>query len=144
MLTQQTPFQRHPQPPLPHYTTIKTHLTTIYEGTLLPLDSITLHHNGIDVVSRVHRASASTLPVVALLAARPFITHVRNLSTVPTAALYRRHQRAGGGRQGRVLSIMFRDPRCAEVFYDALDVCKGTSFGTNFTLCSVCGAGALP
>lgn len=94
-----------------------------------------LHHNIIDVVSRVHRASASTLPVVALLAARPFITHVRNLSTVPTAALYRRHQRAGGGRQGRVLSVVFRNPRCAEVFYDALDVYKGTSFGTNFTLC---------
>jgi cystathionine gamma-synthase len=93
----------------------------------------------------MHRANANTLPVVALLAAHPSITHVRHPSTVPTAALYRRHQRADGGGEGQVLSVVFRGPHCAEVFCDTMDACKGTSFGTNFTLCiPFVGAGALP
>jgi len=33
-----------------------------------------------------------------------------------------------------VLSIIFHNPSSAEAFYNALDVNKGTSFGTNFTI----------
>jgi cystathionine gamma-synthase len=32
------------------------------------------------------------------------------------------------------MSIIFREARSAIYFYDTIDVCKGTSFGTNFTL----------
>ncbi|KAB8223580.1 hypothetical protein BDV33DRAFT_200546 [Aspergillus novoparasiticus] len=38
------------------------------------------------------------------------------------------------GSYGNVLSIVFHDPRTAEHFYNAFNVCKGSSFGTNFTL----------
>lgn len=38
------------------------------------------------------------------------------------------------GGYGNVLSIVFHSPHSAEYFYDVLDVCKGSSFGTNFTL----------
>jgi cystathionine gamma-synthase len=33
-----------------------------------------------------------------------------------------------------VLSIIFHNPASAEHFYNVLDVCKGSSFGTNLTL----------
>lgn len=34
-----------------------------------------------------------------------------------------------------MLGIVFRRSSSAEIFYDALEVWKGASFGTNFTLC---------
>lgn len=42
----------------------------------------------------------------------------------------------GGGRgYGGLFSIVFADGVSAASFYDALDVQKGPSLGTNFTLC---------
>lgn len=38
------------------------------------------------------------------------------------------------GGYGFRLSIIFKNPVHVETFYDALDVCKGTSLGANFTL----------
>lgn len=38
------------------------------------------------------------------------------------------------GGYGNLLSVVFHNPRSAEHFYNILDVCKGSSFGTNFTL----------
>ena len=122
-------------PQSPHYTSIKSRLATIYEDTLFPLDAITLHKNSTDVLPRVQRANDNALAVVDLLARHPSVAHINHPSTGPTAAFYNRHRRLARGGFGQVLSIVFRNPRSAEVFYDGLDVCKGTSFGTNFTLC---------
>ncbi|KAK4150343.1 pyridoxal phosphate-dependent transferase [Chaetomidium leptoderma] len=117
-----------------HYTSIKSRLAAIYEDTLFPLDAITLQKNSTDILSRFQRANDNALAVVDLLTRHPSVARVNHPSVVPTAALYNRHRRARGG-SGHLLSIVFRNPRSAEVFYDGLDVCKGTSFGTNFTLC---------
>lgn len=38
------------------------------------------------------------------------------------------------GGYGNVLSIIFHHAHTAEHFYNILNVCKGSSFGTNFTL----------
>lgn len=38
------------------------------------------------------------------------------------------------GGYGNVLGVVMRDPKTARGFHDNLDVCKGSSFGTNFTL----------
>ncbi|PWN42585.1 PLP-dependent transferase [Ceraceosorus guamensis] len=40
------------------------------------------------------------------------------------------------GRYGGLLSITFETPKHAQVFYDNLDVAKGPSLGSNFTLAS--------
>jgi cystathionine gamma-synthase len=37
-----------------------------------------------------------------------------------------------------VIGIVFHHPATAKYFYDVLDVCKGSSFGTNFTLVIPC------
>ena len=41
------------------------------------------------------------------------------------------------GGYGGLLSITFREERHAAAFYDALELAKGPSLGTNFTLWSV-------
>ncbi|KAL4756014.1 pyridoxal phosphate-dependent transferase [Aspergillus foveolatus] len=121
-------------PQSPHYASIMSRLATMYEDTLFPLDAITLQKNSIDVISRVQCANINALAVVELIARHPSVAQVNHPSTVPTAAFYKRHCRPRGG-YGQVLGIVLRNPHSAEVFYNALDVCKGTSFGTNFTLC---------
>ncbi|KAI1012077.1 hypothetical protein LB503_004426, partial [Fusarium chuoi] len=42
--------------------------------------------------------------------------------------------RRRNGGYGNVFSLVFRNRGTAEHFYDHLDVCKGPSFGTNFTI----------
>ncbi|KAF4440908.1 Cystathionine gamma-synthase [Fusarium acutatum] len=59
-------------------------------------------------------------------------------STIPretrrTQRLYEKYKRPGKG-YGYLLSIRFNTPAAAIAFHDALDVVKGPSLGTNFTL----------
>ncbi|THC92701.1 hypothetical protein EYZ11_007808 [Aspergillus tanneri] len=82
---------------------------------------------------RVKQCNQNTLPLVDLLQSHPSISQVNHPSIGETAHLYRSFMRKDGG-YGNVLSIIFRDPRSAEHFYNVLEVCKGSSFGTNFTL----------
>jgi cystathionine gamma-synthase len=82
---------------------------------------------------RVKQCNANTLPLVDLLSKHKSIATVHHPSTAPTASIYESLRREGGG-YGNVLSIIFHNPASAEYFYNVLDVCKGSSFGTNFTL----------
>lgn len=68
-----------------------------------------------------------------MLSKHPSVSHIYYPALVPTRELYERYRRPDGG-YGFVLSIIFKNPVHAETFYDALDVCKGTSLGANFTL----------
>jgi len=52
---------------------------------------------------------------------------------VTSAPLYEHYRRRDGG-YGFLLSMIFNLTTSAVCFYDALDVCKGPSVGTNFTL----------
>ncbi len=45
---------------------------------------------------------------------------------------------AKGAGFGCLFSVVFRDPRNGQRFYDALNVSKGPGFGTNFTLSCPC------
>lgn len=75
----------------------------------------------------------NTLPLVNLFAKHPSIAQVNHPSIGPTAHLYKGLIRKDGG-YGNVISIIFHRPSSAEHFYNVLDICKGSSFGTNFTL----------
>lgn len=85
------------------------------------------------MVWRVRQCNENTLPLVDLLSSHPSIATVHHPSTAPTSSLYQGLRRKDGG-YGNVLSIIFHRPASAEYFYNILDVCKGSSFGTNFTL----------
>lgn len=51
---------------------------------------------------------------------------------VASAPFYKKYRRRNGG-YGFLLSIIFNHATSAVCFYNALDVCKGPSVGTNFT-----------
>ncbi|GIJ92461.1 hypothetical protein Asppvi_011443 [Aspergillus pseudoviridinutans] len=116
-----------------HYSRIHGDLYAEYESTYFPMDADVLRNNSKDLVWRMKRCSDNALSLVNLLQSHPSIAQVNYPSTSPTGSLYKRLMRKGGS-DGNVLSIVFRDPRNAEHFYNTLQVCKGTSFGTNFTL----------
>ncbi|GAB1197104.1 hypothetical protein APSETT444_006390 [Aspergillus pseudonomiae] len=101
--------------------------------TYFPLDVNTLRQNIKNVVWRVKQCNQNTLPLVDLFKAHPAIAAVNHPSIAPTSALYKSVMRKDGG-YGNVLSVVFHDPRTAEHFYNIFNVCKGSSFGTNFTL----------
>ncbi|GMG12840.1 unnamed protein product [Aspergillus oryzae] len=86
-----------------------------------------------DIVWRVKQCNPNTLPLIELFQAHPAIAAVNDPSIAPTSALYKSVMRKDGG-YGNVLSIVFHDPRTAEHCYNVFNVCKGSSFGANFTL----------
>ena len=82
-------------------------------------------------------ASGFTLPLVNFFAKHPSIAQVNHRSIDPTAYIYKSLIRKDGG-YGNVLGIILDHVSSAEHFYKVLDVCKGSSFGTNFTLAIPC------
>lgn len=116
-----------------HHDTIQTALAKNHEDMYFPLDYSTLKDNCQDVVQRVQQCSENTIPLVELLSSHPSIYKVHYPTTSPTLANYKAMMRENGS-YGNVFSIVFHHPQTAEYFYNNLDVCKGSSFGTNFTL----------
>ena len=116
-----------------YYQTIHESLSINYENMCFPLDSEVLNNNCQNMTWRVKQYNDKTLPLVGLLSSHPSIANVHHPSTAPTSHHYRSVMRKDGG-YGNVIGIVFHSPHSAEYFYDILDICKGSSFGTNFTL----------
>lgn len=115
-----------------HYDTMHAILSR-NDNIHFPLDLDTIRQNCQNIVWRVQQCNRNALPLVDLFKAHPAIAEVNHPSIAPTSALYKSVMRRNGG-YGNVMSIVFHDPRTAEHFYNVFDVCKGSSFGTNFTL----------
>lgn len=75
----------------------------------------------------------NTPPLVSLLASHPTIATVHHPSIEPTLHLFKSIMPKYGGL-GNLLGVIFHNPSSAELFYNILDICKGLSPGTNFTL----------
>ncbi|KAL4798542.1 pyridoxal phosphate-dependent transferase [Aspergillus venezuelensis] len=121
-----------------HRTALQSALTAYHKNhpiAFFPLDVKTVLDNSRTIVQRIKTCGENTLPLVRLLSAHPSIQTVHHPSTAPTSHLYkammRKSQTAG---YGNVLSIVFRNLESAKHFYNTLQVCKGSSFGTNFTV----------
>jgi cystathionine gamma-synthase len=97
-------------------------------------DVLTMEENSRDFEARVDRASENAEVVVGLLRASSVVREVYYPLGAPTQEVYDRY-RVEGGRYGFLLSIRFVSPAMAVAFYDAFDVAKGPSLGTDFTLC---------
>ncbi|KAL2194272.1 putative cystathionine gamma-synthase/beta-lyase [Corynascus similis CBS 632.67] len=97
-------------------------------------DMLVVEMNGRDFCDRVHRAGKNAEVVVAMLRRSDAVAEVYYPLGGPTQKRYDQFRRKGGG-YGYLVSIKFRRPAQAVAFYDALDVAKGPSLGTNFTLC---------
>ncbi|KAF4971966.1 hypothetical protein FZEAL_9704 [Fusarium zealandicum] len=117
-----------------HYDAIRRSLSTHYSSVhCFPSDIAALKRNSANMANRVHKANSNALAVINVFQQHPSVEHVNHASLGPTSLHYEKVRRRDGG-YGNVLSVVFRNLKAAQCFYDSLDVCKGSSFGTNFTI----------
>ena len=116
-----------------HHDSIYLSLTANYEDNLFPLDAIVLTKNSTDYVQRTYRCNNTAFNLATSLSAHKSIRKVNYPPFAQTAPLYEKVRRENGG-YGFILSLFFHSLESAVCFYNALDVRKGASCGTNFTL----------
>ncbi|KAM5343990.1 hypothetical protein ACJ41O_012527 [Fusarium nematophilum] len=117
-----------------YYDKIRGQLAIQYNTVCcFPSDVAALKRNSANMADRVRRANSNTLVAIEVLQQHPSVSQINHPSLGPTSPWYERCRRQEGG-YGNVLSVVFHNPDSAQRFYDSLDVCKGSSFGTNFTL----------
>ncbi|WPJ67327.1 hypothetical protein SMAC4_09398 [Sordaria macrospora] len=114
-----------------------------------PSDIDTMNNNSRDFIHRVRHASSNANWLVQhLLRPHTSVQEVYYPRGSSTEAIYEQFRvkptststdhslgQAEEGGYGFLVSIKFMTPAKARAFYDALDVAKGPSLGTNFTLC---------
>jgi cystathionine gamma-synthase len=100
-------------------------------GGLYRADARAMVHNSQDFVERNAKINKNSEQLADYLYQHPDVEMVWYPKYV--APLYQRYQKEAGGFGG-LLSIHLHPHMCQRTFYDALDVAKGPSLGTNFTL----------
>lgn len=95
-------------------------------------DAIALECNAQAFPERVARMNANALRVAEYLASHPAVERVYYPAFTERTA-YDTLRRPQGG-YGMLLSFVLKDLRAAPAFYDRLQVSKGPSLGTDFTL----------
>lgn len=98
-------------------------------------DMVVMEGNSRDFASRTARASANAAFVAGLLRAdrSGAVAEVYYPQGGATQDVYDRYRVAGAG-YGMLLTVRLTSQARAAAFYDALDVAKGPTLGTNFTL----------
>lgn len=126
-------------------------LRALVPGLLLPglyySDAITLERNSRDYPQRAHLINNTTAQLVQWLHAHPCTESVYYPSLDPDSSrIFNTFLRTEDklcdelkaiqfvAGYGCLFSIVLRDQFNTQAFFDALDVCKGPSLGTNFTL----------
>ncbi|KAH7176657.1 pyridoxal phosphate-dependent transferase [Dactylonectria macrodidyma] len=105
-----------------------------YDDVYFPEDVLAMEKNSADFAERVVIASRNAERVSDVLRKHPAVLQVFYPKGNPTQGVYERYQRPGKG-YGYLLSVRFKQTEAAVAFHDALNVAKGPSLGTNFTLC---------
>jgi len=116
-----------------HYCLFKDILSRHYEDNLFSEDAICLEKNSRDFVLRTTKVNASSEAIVSLLHSHPKVKKVHYPQISPSRANYDAYRLPHGG-YGGLLSCTFHTVEDAAVFFDSLEVAKGPSLGTNFTL----------
>ena len=136
---------------------VKNEVKQETERSWFPSDITTMNNNSRDFIQRVRHASSNANWLVQqLLRPHPSVQEVYYPKGSSTEAIYEQFRVKstttsgtstdddmpdvvgdvkGEGGYGYLVSIKFTTPAKARAFYDALDVAKGPSLGTNFTLC---------
>lgn len=114
---------------------LKAGLESIFVDNYFPLDSLVMEKNSRDFACRILKANRNAEALCALLQSSPKIKWVRYPKFSPTRSFYDECRRPGGG-YGYLVTFRFHETSDAIRFIDAIDVPKGPSLGTNFTLAS--------
>ncbi|KAJ4388325.1 hypothetical protein N0V85_007677 [Neurospora sp. IMI 360204] len=112
------------------------------ERSWFPADIAVMERNSRDFIHRVRKASSNAEWLVHnLLRPHTSVQEVYYPKGSSTEGIYEQFRvkptadDEGEGGYSFLVSIKFQTPAMARAFYDALDVAKGPSLGTNFTLC---------
>lgn len=120
-------------PQSPMYTQLKNYFNESYEDTYWAEDALYLERNSRDFVDRSKRINENSKKVVDLLLASPLISKVYYPSLLESKKYYDELKTPDGG-YGGLISILFANPAHAKTFFNTIELHKGPSLGTNFTL----------
>ncbi|POR36878.1 Cystathionine gamma-synthase [Tolypocladium paradoxum] len=107
----------------------------VYEDTYWPEDVVFMERNSRDFLARVDRINANAEAICDILRGHPLVRSIYYPKFNPSKNHYDARRLPNGG-YGGLLSIVFNHREQAQAFYDAMEIAKGPSLGTNFTLCS--------
>ncbi|KAJ3290136.1 hypothetical protein HDU79_003499 [Rhizoclosmatium sp. JEL0117] len=117
-----------------NYPAIKFAVAELYEDNMWDEDAIFLERNSRNFVARTAKINQTAAKLAQYLYKHPKVQQV-HYPLFTDKELYATYLRNGGG-YGGLLSVILKDSQSAATFYDNLDVAKGPSLGTNFTLAS--------
>ncbi|KAJ6153791.1 hypothetical protein N7470_006750, partial [Penicillium chermesinum] len=132
---------------LPHADMVASSLTKIfsgdsnetfsrdYEDMVWAEDAVFLERNSRDFVARIEKINSTSEEITAMLKASPLVKEVYYPKYSPTRPFYDSLRNPNGG-YGGLFSVKFYSTAEAIAFFDTLEVLKGPSLGTNFTLAS--------
>ena len=109
----------------PLYKTLKTKLDNIYEDLLFSEDAIVLEKNSRDFAMRFAKINDNAEQLADYLKTKTTVYYTKG------NPLYEKYKTGG---YGGIISIVLPNEKQAIKFYDALEVNKGPSLGTNYTL----------
>lgn len=118
-----------------YYRILKTAMDDIYEDNYWPEDVIFMERNSRDFESRVVRINANSDAICKVLQTHPLVKRIYYPKFNDSKPHYEKVRLPDGG-YGGLLSVVFQRKEYAQAFFDALDLAKGPSLGTNFTLAS--------
>ncbi|KAI2675803.1 hypothetical protein CBS147332_8781 [Penicillium roqueforti] len=122
-------------PQAPYYAAIKETYNQDYEDIYWAEDVVFLERNSRDFIARIEQINATTEDITAMLKESPLVKDVYYPKYSPSKPLYDSLRNANGG-YGGLFSVTFHTTAEAIAFFDTIEVFKGPSLGTNFTLSS--------
>lgn len=118
-----------------YYRDLKNFMEQDHEDTYWPEDVVFMERNSRDFWSRIERINSNAEAICDVLQAYPLVKRVYYPKFNPSKPCYDAYRLPDAG-YGGLLSVVFERKEHAQTFFDAIDIAKGPSLGTNFTLCS--------
>ena len=114
------------------YNILKDNIKEIHEDILFADDAIILEKNSRDFLERIKQINLSAEKICDTLNNHPKVDTIYYPKFIDESE-YNKIKNPEGGYSG-LFTIRLKDPEKAPAFHDALDIEKGPSLGTNFTL----------
>lgn len=118
---------------MPMYCKLKEYFNSEYEDNYWAEDALYLERNSRDFESRSMKVNETSSAVVDLFQNSPLVSRVFYPSLSESKKYFDAIKTPGGG-YGGLISLLFHEPLHAVTFFDAMNLHKGPSLGTNFTL----------
>lgn len=116
-----------------HYQNLKKYFAENYEDLYWAEDALYLERNSRDFEARSRIINENAAKVLQLLQESPIISTLYYPSLLASRKHYDAVKTPNGG-YGGLMSMLFKEPSQAILFFNAINLHKGPSLGTNFTL----------